>query len=144
MYTKNFPDSKNQIFKKFIALFQSIFAHSVQDKRCWNGKPFPKRNSVNSENVLVVLLLYIYILQLPTPPLRHSTLHCKCHPLCYLQIHIWKKRVEQLYSGTPKTKSHSGTKHENVFGFFLGGEYCIAWDDYLLLHIILDLQLHLA
>ena len=64
MYTKNFPDSKNyQIPRIFIALFQSIFAHCVQDKRCWNGKPFPKqkeRNSVNSENVLVVLLLYIY------------------------------------------------------------------------------------
>ena len=143
MYTKNFPDSKNyQIFRIFIAIFQSIFAHSVQDKRCWNGKPFPKRNSVNSENVLVVLLLYIYYsCQRLLWDIVHSIVNVT--PSAIFRYISGKKGLSSSIQGPPKPNLTLEPNMKMCL-VFLGGEYCIAWDGYLLLHIILDLQLHLA
>ena len=130
MYTKNFPDSKNQIFKKFIALFQSIFAHSVQDKRCWNGKPFPKqkeRNSVNSENVLVVLLLYIYYsCQRLLWDIVHSIVNVT--PSAIFRYISGKKGLSSSIQGPPKPNLTLEQNMKMCLVFFRWRIlYCMGW-----------------
>ena len=128
------------------ALFQSIFAHSAQDKRCWNGKPFPKqkeRNSVNSENVLVVLLLYIYYsCQRLLWDIVHSIVNVT--PSAIFRYISGKKGLSSSIQGPQKPNLTLERNLKMCLFVFLGQGYHIAWDDYLLLHIILDLQLHLA